>query len=358
VTNNHVIQGAQDIKIALADRREFQATVVLADPRTDLAVLRIDARAERLPALEFGDSDRVQVGDLVLAIGDPFGVGQTVTQGIISALARTNTGASDYQSFIQTDAPINPGNSGGALVTMDGRLIGINNSIVSASGGSVGIGFAIPANMARRVVEGALGGGIARPWFGAQTQTVTAEIARSMGLARPQGVLISETYPGSAAAQAGLARGDVLLSVDGFEINDTQGLNYRIATHRPGDMARFRYLRNGAPREATVRVSLPPDTGRDEAVLVGRHPLQGVRVSNITPALAEELQIDAFARGVVLVAAEGGVPAARLGFRPGDIVREVNGRPVDNVATLRRLMEAQRWDIVVQRGNQLLTLSL
>jgi serine protease Do len=360
LTNNHVIQGAQDIRVALADRREFQAAVELSDPRTDLAVLRIDTRGETLPALEFGDSDRVQVGDLVLAIGDPFGVGQTVTSGIVSALARSNAGASDYQSFIQTDAAINPGNSGGALVTMDGKLIGINASIVSSSGGNVGIGFAIPSNMARRVVEGALGGGgMARPWFGAQVQTVTAELARSMGLQRPQGVLVSNIYPGSPAAAAGLVEGDVLLSIDGFEVNDPQGVNYRIATRRPGDTARFRYLHNGVSRDTMARVNVPPDTGRDEAVMAGRHPLQGVRVANITPALADDLQLDFSARGVIITDVETAAPAARFGFRRGDIVREVNGQDIDSVAQLRQMLTAaQLYDIVVQRGSQLLSLSL
>jgi Do/DeqQ family serine protease len=359
LTNNHVIQGAQEIKIALNDRREYQATVVLADPRTDLAVLKIDARGERLRAIEFGDSDKLQVGDLVLAIGDPFGVGQTVTSGIVSALARTQGGASDYSSFIQTDAAINPGNSGGALVTLDGKLVGINTSIVSASGGNIGIGFAVPANMARLVVEGAMGGGMRRPWLGAQAQAVTADIARSMGLPRPQGVLVSQVYAGSPAAIAGIARSDVVLTVDGFEINDPQALNYRIATHRAGDSVRVHYLRAGTARDAVVRVGMPPDTGRDEAILMGRQPMQGVRVANITPALAEEIQVDVFAEGVVIRDVDNASPAARLGFRTGDIVREVNGEKIDSVATLRRAMtQAQNWNIVIQRGEQILTLSV
>jgi serine protease Do len=198
-----------------------------------------------------------------------------------------------------------------------------------------------------------------RPWFGAQAQTVTADIARSLGLARPQGVLVSGVYPGSPAALAGLARGDVLLSIDGFEVNDPQGVNYRIATHRPGDMARLRFLRDGASREVTARVSQPPDTGRDEAVLAGRHPLQGLRVANITPALADDMQIDFFAKGVVITNIEAAAPGARFGFRRGDIVREVNGEDIASVAALRAALDLpQRWNIVVQRGNQVLRLSL
>jgi len=359
VTNNHVIEGAEDIKIALSDRREFQAEILLADERTDLAVLRIDPDGEPLPALEFGDSDRLEVGDLVLAIGDPFGVGQTVTSGIVSALARTQVGASDYEFFIQTDAAINPGNSGGALVAMDGRLVGINSSIVSASGGNVGIGFAIPANMVRLVVEGALGGGVHRPWFGAQGDGVTAEIARSIGLPRPRGVVLSRVYPDSAAGEADLQRGDVVLSIDDFEVNDPQGLNYRVATRRPGDFVAVRFLRDGAEREARVRVGLPPDNNRDERVLEGPNPLSGARVANMTPALADEMQLDFFLTGVVIMATGGGSEAARFGFQPGDILRQINNVDIDSPARLQEALDASRgWEIVALRGNRTMTLSI
>src|SRR5215469_6012681 len=213
VTNHHVIDGAQQITVVLNDRREFEAKVLLSDEHADLAVLKIDTHGERLPVLEVGDSDQLEVGDLVLAIGDPFGVGQTVTSGIISALARTGIG-SDVSSFIQTDAAINPGNSGGPLVDLDGRLVGINTAIFSQSGGSIGIGFAVPTNMVRIVLEAAASGGkVVRPWLGASGQGVTAEIAQSLGLPRPEGVLIKEVTPGSPAADAGLHVGDVVLQV-------------------------------------------------------------------------------------------------------------------------------------------------
>ena len=359
VTNNHVIEGGQDIQVSLPDRREFEAKVVLTDPRTDLAVLRIDTKGENLPALQFGDSDKLQVGDLVLAIGDPFGVGQTVTSGIVSALARSNGGASDYQFFIQTDAAINPGNSGGALVTMDGRLIGINSSIYSSSGGNIGIGFAIPSNMTRVVVDGALGGGIKRPWLGADGQAVTAEIARGLGLARPEGVLISQIYPGSPAAQAGLAKGDVLLSVDGFAIGDSNALRYRIVTHRAGDSAAVRYLRAGAARDASVRIALPPDAGREEGVVAGQNPMQGARIANITPALADEMQIDMMAKGVVVMAVAGASQAARFGFKQGDIIRQVNGERIASVDQLRRALgEAGQWSMAIQRGDRVMQLAV
>ncbi len=359
VTNNHVIEGGQDIQVALQDRREYQAKVVLADPRTDLAVLRIDTKGEKLPALEFGDSDKLQVGDLVLAIGDPFGVGQTVTSGIVSALARSNGGASDYQFFIQTDAAINPGNSGGALVSLDGKLIGINSSIVSSSGGNIGIGFAIPSNMARVVVDGALGGGIKRPWFGAGGQAVTADISRALGLQRPEGVLVSEVYPSSPAAQAGLVKGDVVQAIDGFPTTDQNALRYRVVTHRPGDTVTVRYWRSGATREATTKIALPPDAGRDEGVIAGLNPMQGARVANITPALADEMQMDLMEKGVAVTAVERASQAARFGIQPGDIVRQLNGDKIATVAQLRRtLASADLWLMSVQRGDRILQLNV
>jgi Do/DeqQ family serine protease len=222
VTNNHVIEGASEIKVALSDKREFEAEVVLKDPRTDLAIMRIKDQRERFPAIEFGDSDDLQVGDVVLAIGNPFAVGQTVTQGIVSALARTQIGITDYQFFIQTDAAINPGNSGGALVDVHGRLAGINTAIYSRSGGSIGIGFAIPANMVKVVVASARGGGAAvlRPWLGAKLQAVTAEIAESLSLKRPSGALVATVSPRSPASRAGLRTGDVIVAIDGQIVDD------------------------------------------------------------------------------------------------------------------------------------------
>ena len=354
ITNNHVIQGGEEIQIALPDRREFEAKVLLADPRSDLAVLKIDTKGERLPFLEFGDSDALQVGDLVLAIGDPFGVGETVTSGIVSALARSNGGASDFQFFIQTDAAINPGNSGGALVTLDGKVAGINTSIVTAGGGgSVGIGFAIPANMAKIVVEGALDGGIKRPWIGADGQAVTAEIARSLGMARPEGVLISDVYPGGPAASAGIARGDVVLAIDGFAVDNPQGMRYRVVTKKPGDTARVRTLRQGQTREANVRIALPSDEGRGEMAIEGRNPMQGMRVANITPALADEMQMNLMAKGVVVLGVNSGTPAARFGFREGDLIAQINGERIANVTDLSRALDnADQWSMVLQRGGQ------
>jgi len=367
LTNNHVVAGGTDIVIALSDKREFKAKVLLADPRTDLAVLKIDAKGERLPVVPFADSDAVQVGDLVLAVGDPFGVGQTVTMGIVSALARTQISASDYQFFIQTDAAINPGNSGGALVTTDGRLAGINTAIYSRSGGSIGIGFAIPANLARRVVEGVEGGmkngttaSVQLAWVGASGQPVTSDIAASLGLPRPGGVLIKDVYPGGPLSRAGVKSGEVIQSVDGVSVDDMQSLNYRTATHRTGENVKMRVAAGKAARDVTVTLALPPENPpREAATIGGRNPLTGARVINLSPAAATELQMDVMAKGVAIVAVNPNGIAANYGFQPGDVVRTINGDNIDRTGELVRLLNgANRWDMVIERGGRRLTLSV
>jgi len=362
VTNNHVVQGGQNIIVALADRREFKARVLLADSRTDLAVLKIDTKGERLPTIEFGDSDRLNVGDIVLAIGDPFGFGQTVTMGIVSALARTQIGASDYQFFIQTDAAINPGNSGGALVTADGKLAGINTAIYSRTGEYAGIGFATPANLARRVVEGALGGGVKLPWFGADGQPVTAQIAQAMNLPRPGGVLVKSVYAGSPAAGAGLKQGDVVLSIDGVDVDDMQALNYRVATHRPGEVVHVRVAGGGGKtREISFALTLPPENPpRQLTAIAGRNPLTGAHVENLSPAVASDLQLDFSARGVVVVSTSENTPSGSYGFQAGDIIRSINGQEIHSVGELQRALESAegRWDMVIQRGDQRMSLSV
>ena len=367
LTNNHVVAGGNEIVVALADKREFKAKVLLADARTDLAVLKIDPRGERLPVVPFGDSDAVQVGDLVLAIGDPFGVGQTVTMGIVSALARTQGTASDYQFFIQTDAAINPGNSGGALVTTDGKLAGINTAIYSRSGGSIGIGFAIPANLARRVVEGVEGGikngntaSVQLAWVGASGQPVTSDIAASLGLPRPGGVLIKDVYPGGPLSRAGIKSGEVVQSVDGVAVDDMQSLNYRTATHRPGDNVKMHVAAGKAARDVTVTVALPPENPpRETATIAGRNPLTGARVLNISPAAATELQMDVMAKGVAIISVNPNGIAANYGFQPGDIVRSINGVNINRVGELvRTLNGANQWDMVIERGGRKLTLSV
>jgi serine protease Do len=367
VTNNHVVEGGNEITVALSDKREFRAKVLLADPRTDLAVLKIDTRGENLPVVPFANSDAVQVGDLVLAIGDPFNVGQTVTMGIVSALARTQVSASDYQFFIQTDAAINPGNSGGALVTTDGKLAGINTAIYSRSGGSIGIGFAIPANLVRRVVEGVEGGlknggtaNVQLAWVGASGQPVTSEIAASLGLARPGGVLLKEVYPAGPLGRAGVKSGEVVQSVDGAAVDDMQSLNYRTATHRPGENVRMHIASGKNGRDVTVTLALPPENPPREAqTIAGRNPLTGARVENISPATATELQIDVMSKGVAIMSVNSSGIAANYGFQPGDIVRNINGATINRVGELVRMLNGtNHWDMVVERDGRRLTLSV
>jgi len=362
VTNNHVVEGGQEITVALADRREFTARILLTDPRTDLAVLKIDVPAgERLPVLAIDDSGDAEVGDLVLAIGDPFGVGQTVTNGIISAINRTADPSGDAaSSYIQTDAAINPGNSGGALVDMDGDLIGVNSFILSRSGTSSGVGFAVPAAVVRRVVETAVGGGrtVVRPWLGARTQSVTAEIARSLGLPLPQGALIADVWPGGPADRAGLRQGDVVTTVDGRAIVDAAGLNYAIGTHRPGESVRLGVHRGAGEQVLTLRAEAPPATpARDERLIAGRNPFAGATVVNLSPAVADELGLDVFSGPGVLVSNVAPGLAMNAGFRPGDIVRAVNGRQVSSVRDLvgAVAVDARVWQITIERGGRPIT---
>ena len=337
VTNYHVINGMQQIRVVLNDRREFDATVVLADERSDIAVLQLQGVSERLPTLDIDDREEQQVGDLVLAIGNPFGVGQTVTNGIISALNRTETGISDSGSFIQTDAAINPGNSGGALVDMDGDLIGINTAIFSRSGSSSGVGFAVPAAMVKRVVDSAVGGAetVVRPWLGVKGDSVSADMARSLGLSRPQGLIVAEVWPGGPGARAGLRQGDIITAVDGAEINDQGGLNFRVGTRAPNDEVRLSVVRDGRPETLNARVQpLPGDAGRERAVTIEGGALDGVRVLTLNPALADSLGGDPFTSGVIISQVARGSYAQRIGFQAGDVVVSVNDRRITTPAAL------------------------
>jgi Do/DeqQ family serine protease len=354
VTNNHVVDGAQSLKVVLADRREFDATVLLADARVDLAVLRINAGGQ-LPTLPFADTHNTQVGDLVLAIGNPFGLQQTVTSGIISALARTEVGVSDYAFFIQTDAAINRGNSGGALVDMNGALVGINSQILSQSGDSNGIGFAIPSEMVRRVVETAVSGGhtFVRPWIGARLQTITPELARSLGMQRPEGVLVSELYPHAAGERAGLQRGDIILSVAGTTVADEAAVRYQFATQTPGSRVPLAIRRSGRQMTLSASAEAPPGGTPAPRELTGRHPLSGASVVTLTPATAENAGLDPFATGVFIQTLDRGGVAARIGFRPGDIIDSINSAPIRDAEQLDRAMASNsRWVIGVQRNGQ------
>ncbi len=361
VTNNHVIEGADQVKVSLADKREFEAEIVLKDTRTDLAVLRIKAR-EKFPKLDFADSDGLLVGDVVLAVGNPFGVGQTVTQGIVSALARTQVGISDYQFFIQTDAAINPGNSGGALVDMAGKLVGINTAIFSRSGGSQGIGFAIPANMVRVVVASAEQGGkaVARPWLGARLQTVTADIAETLGLARPTGALVVNVVPGSPAARGGLKMSDLITAVDGQQIDDPNAFGYRFATRPLGGTVTVEVMRGGRAVKLAIPLEAAPDTGRDEITIASRSPFRGAKVANISPALADELRLQGDPEGVVIVDLPDDSTAANVGFQKGDVILAVNGQKIATTADLARATRepSRLWRITVVRGGQQISVML
>jgi Do/DeqQ family serine protease len=365
VTNNHVIQGSgeAEITVALSDGREFPAKVILKDEQSDLAVLRLDAEGVQFSSIEFSDSDSLEVGDIVLAIGDPFGVGQTVTSGIVSALARTQVGISDYQFFIQTDAAINPGNSGGALVDMDGRLVGINTAIFSKSGGSHGIGFAIPSNMVRLVVQSALKGGkVQRPWLGASLQAITPDIADSLGLAAPSGALIAKVHAKGPAAKAGLRAGDVVVSVDDKPVQDPQGFQYRFVTKGIGGAAELGVLRKGQSLKTTITLVAPvEDPPRDARDLLGRDPLTGCKVANLSPAVALEVGMDDDTReGVIVLEVTDKTPAARLGVKRGDIVVAVNNEQVKSVAQLVSILEAADggWRLSVERGGKVFNLAI
>ena len=365
VTNHHVIEGADEIRVVLADRREFAADVVLTDESTDLAVLRIDDDDEDeddLPFIEFRDSDSVEVGDLVLAIGNPFGVGQTVTNGIVSALSRTQVGVSDFNFFIQTDAAINPGNSGGALVTLDGRLIGINTAIFSRSGGSIGIGFAVPSNMVRLVVASATAGGsrLVRAWPGLVGQTVTPDLAEGFGLELPGGIAVNQVYPDGPADRAGLRPGDIIVAVDGLGVADLDSFRYRIGTRMLDGNARLAVLRRGRQLEVALPLERAPELPpRDETRLDGRQPLAGSVVANLSPALAEEIGLERWSGVIVMHVVRRGV-ARRLGFRPGDIIRSIEGERVQSVDHLVELVRGprDRWRIVLERGGRSLSVEV
>ena len=359
VTNHHVIDGMTDVKVALSDKREFEADIVLRDPSSDLAVLKIKD-GSNFPILDLGDSDSLEVGDLVLAVGNPFAVGQTVTQGIISALARTERVESEYGFYIQTDAAINPGNSGGALVDMEGRLVGINSAIFSRSGGSMGIGFAIPVNMVKVVVTAAKQGlkQVRRPWLGASFQAVSQDIADSLGMSLPTGALVTDVVANSPAAAAGLKRGDVVGAVDGAEVDNPEAFGYRIATKPLGGTAALSVLRGGQTVNLKVQlISAPEVPPRDPVKLSGASPFTGATVVNLSPAVDEELSIEGTQEGVIITDIASNSPAAAVGLQKGDIVRAVNDEKIVSTKDMSRVTAGRRsyWKLEIARGGQVIT---
>jgi Do/DeqQ family serine protease len=359
VSNDHVVGGATDIRVVLNDRREFAARVLLSDAESDLAVLRLDDAPE-MPALALRDSDTVQVGELVLAIGNPFGVGQTVSSGIVSGLARSGTATGEARGyFIQTDAPINPGNSGGALVDVNGRLIGINTAILSRSGGSNGIGFAIPSALVAQFVAQARAGNetFERPWAGLDGQPVTAELAEGLGLVRPGGVVVSQLHPQSPVRAAGVRPGDVITAVDGHPVNTPAGMAFRMSVAGIGAETTVTRLRQGAAREVTVAMIRPPDTPPRAQRTTGRGAaIPGMTLSTVNPAVIDAHDLPLSARGVVVD--DPGRVGRRAGLRAGDVLRAINDVPVETSKDAASLLEdARRWlGLDVQRGTRRLSM--
>lgn len=358
VSNHHVVADATDIRVVLADRREYAATVLLDDPQSDLAVLKVQAD-EPLPALQIGDSDALQVGDLVLAIGNPFGVGQTVSSGIVSGLARSALQVGDGTGyFVQTDAPINPGNSGGALVDMSGRLVGINTAILTRDGGSNGIGFAVPSNLVAAVVAQAVAGqaSFSRPWAGMQAQEVDGSLAEALGLDRPLGVMVTRLHPQSPFAAAGLVEGDVVLSLSGAPINTPQEFLYRLSVLGPGPH-QVAYVHDGTRTEAEVTLGpAPDDPPRDQVTVAEDIVLRGATLARINPAVIAEWHLPLDATGVVVLDAQDF--AREVGLERGDILVGINGYAVTSPSDAVELARepSRRWQIDLIRQGQPLRL--
>ncbi|ARE39495.1 Periplasmic serine protease, DO/DeqQ family [Rhodovulum sp. P5] len=355
VSNYHVVGQATQIRVVLNDRREFDAAVLLADEEADLALLRLKG-AKDLPALAFRASDTVEVGDLVLAIGNPFGIGQTVSSGIVSGLARSGLSIGGGRGlFIQTDAAINPGNSGGALVDMSGRLVGINTAILSRSGGSNGIGFAIPADLVARFVEQAEQGEkrFLRPWAGVSAQAVDAALAEALGLDLPRGVVLAELHSDSPFRKAGFEIGDVVLEIDGEPVNTPQELLFRLSAKGIGETVKVGYLHKGRERSAKVALVAPPETPpRDPVKIGGRSILEGLTVVNINPAVAQEVGLSAEMPGVLVT--EPGRVGSRVGLKPGDVLLRINDKEIDDTADVAKAVRdgGRTWTIEYLRNGR------
>jgi len=339
LTNNHVVEGANEIKVYTSDNRELKARVVGADPKTDIAVVKVAEK--NLPTLALADSAQVQVGDLALAIGDPFGVGQTVTMGIISATGRGNLGIEDYEDFIQTDAAINPGNSGGALINTSGQLIGINTAILSRAGGNQGVGFAVPSNLARTVMNQLLKDGkVVRGYLGVLIQPVTQEIAKAFNLPNARGALVGEVTPDGPAAKAGLAQGDVITELNGQAVDGSRELRLKISQITPGSSVKLKLLRDGSTREVNITLGELPNekiAASDETPEAGT--LDGLSAENLTPQVARQLDLPSGATGVVVTDVQDGSRADDAGLRRGDVIQQVNRQPIKNVEEFERAMK-------------------
>jgi len=339
LTNNHVVKDADDIRVRLSDKREFKGKVIGTDPKSDVAVVKIDAHD--LPYLRIADSDKLQVGETVIAVGNPFGLSQTVTSGIVSAIGRSNVGISDYEDFIQTDAAINPGNSGGALVNVRGELVGINTAIFSTSGGYQGVGFAIPSNMAKSIMDSLISKGkVVRGWLGVSIQPVTAEIMMQFKLKDEKGALIGDVMEGSPAEKAGLQRGDVITEMNGKEVLDPSSLRNLVAGIGPGKDVMVRFLRDGKQMTATVRIAELPSDPQARAAVKQSQALQGVSVQNLTAEMRANLELPKRVQGVLVTDVEDGTPAEAV-LQKGDVIMQVNRIDVRTV---------KEYEAALQRG--------
>ena len=348
LTNNHVVDGATEVTVTLHDKRELKAHVVGTDPRTDIAVLKIDG--SNFPVLTLGDSSKVDAGDVVLAVGNPFGVGQTVTMGIVSATGRGGLGIEQVEDFIQTDAPINPGNSGGALVDDEGHLIGINTAIVGNSGGSQGIGFAVPINMAHHDMDQILKHGkVERAYLGILPQDVTPAIAEAFNTSASKGALVGDVTANSPASRANLKNGDIILEVNGQPIDDANQLRLRIGMMEPSAKVNLKVLRDGKMQDVSVQLGEFPSK-EERAAIGNEHPesaLQGVTVENLTPETAQQLKLPAATKGVVVDEVSPASRAAEAGLQSGDLIQEVNHQPVKTVKDFSRAVSVSKKDAPV-----------
>lgn len=357
LTNYHVIQNADVIRIVLSNKREYVAKLIVTDKKTDLAVLKVEGK-EDFPFLTVTSQENLEVGDIVLAIGNPFGVGQTVTTGIISALARSQEGINDYRSFIQTDAAINPGNSGGPLVTTDGVLVGINTAIYSKTGGSMGISFAIPTSLALPVIKSAeSGGNVTRPWMGIEVIPVDNKIAHDLGLSHPYGAFVKSVYPGGPADEAGIKAGDFIAAFDGRKIEDDAALDYQIAISPVGKTSEFTIIRKRKEKKISITLKAPlEEKGSDALLIQGQNPLRGASLQNISPALALELGLNPMEQGVIVTTVATEEPAAQLGIMPGDILESVNNKKIKTKEQAMTILEqaASSWVLKLRRGDRVI----
>ncbi|HOO37477.1 MAG TPA: DegQ family serine endoprotease [Deltaproteobacteria bacterium] len=362
VTNNHVVGGADKVEVRLSDERVFQARIIGTDPKSDVAIIKIEEQG--LPAITIGDSSSLRIGSFVLAVGNPFGLEQTVTMGIVSALGRSGLGITDYENFIQTDAAINPGNSGGALVNMNGELIGINTAILSRTGGSVGIGFAIPINLVMSIKKSIeLHGEVVRGWLGVSVQEITPKIAEALSLRSTKGVLISEVITDSPAEKGGIRQGDVLVSINGNAVHNTASMRFLISELMPGSSVEIEIVRDGSQKTMVVTIGdlSKAQTPEHKVVIKGDRFLEGATVADITPATRESLEIGNDVEGVLVIAVEDNTAAARTGLRPGDIIIQINNMKTPDLkefSAVLKGLKGRKISLSIFRQGMIMTMTI